>query len=79
LRHNIYFFHMKYRNIIIALGFLVFILPILGFPQTWDNMFYALAGLLIIAFSYLSGKKESLKETQVPVETVATVSSNIGA
>ncbi len=70
---------MKYRNIIIVLGFLVFILPILGFPQTWDDMFYAAFGLLIIAFSYLSGKKDILKETQVPVETVSSVSSNIGA
>ncbi len=70
---------MKYRNIIIALGFLVFILPILGFPQTWDDMFYACAGILIITLSYLSGKKDILKETQVPVETVSSVSSNIGA
>jgi hypothetical protein len=70
---------MKYRNIIIALGFLVFILPILGFPQAWDDMFYAFAGILIIALSYLSGKKDMLKETQVPVETVSSVSSNIGA
>ena len=70
---------MKYRNIIIALGFLVFILQILGFPQSWDDMFYGAAGLLIIAFSYLSGKKDALKETQMPVETVSSVSSNIGA
>ncbi len=70
---------MKYRNIIIMLGFLVFILQILGFPQTWDNIFYGAAGLLIIAFSYLSGKKDALKETQVPVEAVSSASSNIGA
>lgn len=70
---------MKYRNIIIALGFLVFILQILGFPQTWDDVFYGVAGLLIITFSYLSGKKDALKETQVPVSSVSSASSNIGA
>lgn len=44
---------MKYRNIIIALGFLVIVLQFLGFPASWDNAFYALFGLAIIALAYI--------------------------
>ena len=48
---------MKYRNVIIALGIFVIVLQKLGFPQSWDNALYALAGLLIIALAYVGDRR----------------------
>lgn len=52
---------MKYRNSIIALGFLVIIIQFLGFPQSMRDVFYIIVGISIIVLSYLckhdGGKK----------------------
>lgn len=44
---------MKYRNSIIALGFLVILIQFLGFPQDVRNVFYGIVGLAIIVLSYI--------------------------
>lgn len=64
---------MKYRNIIIFLSFIVFALQFLGFPQSWDNAFYAFCGILIAVFSYLSGREKK----QAPVAESPSEQSTI--
>lgn len=59
---------MKYRNITITLGFIVLIIQFLGFPQSWDDIFYVVLGLLVIAFGYLSGKEKVSKPAEVHKE-----------
>lgn len=44
---------MRYRNIIIALGFLTIVIQFLGFPENYDNAFYAIIGLAVIALAYV--------------------------
>lgn len=47
---------MKYKNVIITFGFVVILVQFLGFPQSWRDALYALVGLLVIVFGYLSEK-----------------------
>jgi uncharacterized protein YjeT (DUF2065 family) len=44
---------MRYRNIIIALGFVTILIQFLGFPEGWRNAFYAVIGLAVIALAYV--------------------------
>ncbi len=46
---------MKYRNIIIALGFVTAILSFLGIPRSWKEIAFVLVGGAIVALAYLSG------------------------
>jgi hypothetical protein len=65
---------MKYRNLIVSLGFVVVIIQFLGFPQAWRNGLYALTGMSIIAFGYLSDKEKKVKSVDVAVNTSVTSS-----
>ncbi len=56
---------MKYRNLIITLGFVVILIQFLGFPQAWRNAFYAITGIAIITFGYLSEKEKKVKPAEV--------------
>ncbi len=53
---------MKYRNIIIALGFLTAVVSFLGIPRSWKEIAFVLIGGAIVALAYLSGlgHKQSL-------------------
>jgi len=42
------------NKFIVLLGFLVFLMPFLGFPHSYENIFYITAGLLILALSLLN-------------------------
>ncbi len=47
------------------LGFLVILVPFLGFPNAWDGYIYPVLGLLILLQSlYLSKKVGSITEKQ---------------
>lgn len=46
---------MKYRNIIIALGFLTAIFSFLGIPRSWKEIAFVILGGAIVALAYLSG------------------------
>ena len=48
---------MKYRNSIIALGFLVAIIQFLGFPESMRNALFIVSGVAIIALAYLAGRR----------------------
>ncbi len=48
---------MKYRNSIIALGFLVVIIQFLGFPENARNALFIISGIVVVALAYLAGKK----------------------
>lgn len=70
--------HVWKNRIITTLGFLVMILPFLGFPQRWDDRLYVLFGLGIVALSFQLGRylvygeevrEEEKKETS-PEKTV---------
>ncbi|MCI5108828.1 MAG: hypothetical protein MRY49_03210 [Candidatus Pacebacteria bacterium] len=45
---------MKTNKAIFILGILVFLVPITGFPRTWEEVFLVIAGLIIIALSSLN-------------------------
>ncbi|MEN9621718.1 MAG: hypothetical protein RLZZ67_152 [Candidatus Parcubacteria bacterium] len=55
---------MKYRNLIITLGFIVIFIQFLGFPQAWRDVLYILSGLLVITFGYLSEAEKKTAPTQ---------------
>lgn len=68
---------MRFRNILIFLGFIAVILQFLGFPRAWDNVFYIAIGLLVMAFSYLSGKERRVEASEAAaLPSVAPVESN---
>jgi hypothetical protein len=66
---------MKYRNTIIAIGFLLIVMPVLGFPRSWLTVFYILAGGAIITLGYLSGKETRVtpKQTEIPVSPTTSI------
>lgn len=45
---------MKYRNIVIALGFVVIVAPFLGIPQSWRDIVSIAAAVLVVALAYVS-------------------------
>ncbi|MDB5266901.1 MAG: hypothetical protein JWN89_716 [Parcubacteria group bacterium] len=44
---------MPKSKIILALGFLIALLPVLGFPHSWESFFQVLFGLSIVLLSVL--------------------------
>lgn len=44
---------MPKSKIILAIGFLVALLPVLGFPHSWETFFQIVFGLSIVALSFL--------------------------
>ena len=54
---------MPKSRIILALGVLIALLPLLGFPRAWESFFQVFAGLSIAALSIWStiNKKLALK------------------
>lgn len=42
---------MPRSKIILTIGFLIALLPLLGFPPMWESVFQVLAGLAIIGLS----------------------------
>ncbi len=44
---------MPKSRIILALGFFIALLPVLGFPHTWESFFEVASGLLIVLLSVL--------------------------
>lgn len=62
---------MKYRNILIALGFFIIITTtILGIPQGARDLLYVLSGTAIIGFGYFSAKEKSVKpEPKISINT----------
>ena len=82
-----YTIFMHRSKAILILGFLVAVLPALGFPRTWEEVFQVLAGLSIIGFSVWStiDKKLSLKakaqlrqaRRSVPIPVLPTSSDQV--
>lgn len=54
---------MPKSKVIMVLGAIIALLPVLGFPRTWEMFFQVLAGLLIVLLSVWSSidKKLTLK------------------
>jgi len=48
---------MNKYNLIMVFGFIVLILPYIGFPQSFDNVLYSILGILIFTTSYLLKKE----------------------
>lgn len=44
------------NRVVTTLGFLVFIMPLLGFPHSWSDTLYFLFGLVIMALSFQLGR-----------------------
>lgn len=44
---------MPRSKVILALGFFIALLPVLGFPRAWEDFFQVAAGLTIVLFSVL--------------------------
>ena len=44
---------MTLDAVIMLTGALVAILPLLGFPSSWDNVFFFLAGIFVIALGII--------------------------
>jgi hypothetical protein len=60
---------MKYRNLIITIGFIVVLIQFLGFPQTWRNVLYSVSGISIIVLGYLSEKEKKAAIIETPTAT----------
>jgi hypothetical protein len=53
---------MRFRNGIIALGFVTLALQFTGFPHAWKDGLYALVGLAVIALGYMGDRAEKPAE-----------------
>lgn len=54
---SVYNRRMRYRNIIIVLGFLVVVAPLLHFPAMWMTALYTILGLAVIALAYVGKER----------------------
>lgn len=50
------------RKIILWLGAIIAVMPILGFPSAWKDIFYFVAGVLIAWNSYQLNKHRQVKQ-----------------
>lgn len=55
---------MRKSRILLGLGVWVAILPYLGFPYSWKNIFFTLTGFAIIYLSYLWYQEHKPKEVK---------------
>ncbi len=44
------------NRLVTTLGFLVLIMPLLGFPHSWSDKFYFVLGLAIVVLSFQLGR-----------------------
>lgn len=56
---------MTLDSLIMLSGAFVAILPFLGFPQSWDSVFFFLAGILIVALGIVVRRKRGEWETEM--------------
>ena len=54
---------MRYRNIIITLGFIILVLStgIIGVPPMWSDIALRLAAFAIVVLAYLAGNERKAK------------------
>ncbi|OGG53744.1 hypothetical protein A3H16_04315 [Candidatus Kaiserbacteria bacterium RIFCSPLOWO2_12_FULL_53_8] len=66
---------MSLDALIMCAGAFVAILPFLGFPNTWDNIFFFLTGIFIIALGIVvrrrEGHSKELQENQTYAESTS--------
>ncbi len=58
---------MKKRYIFLISGFLIAIMPILGFPTSFKNIFYVVVGIILIILSYKWGDASEIRKQGEPV------------
>jgi hypothetical protein len=73
---------MSRNKIILLVGFLVAIMPVLGFPFLWKNIFYAVAGISLVIMavvghvrrrSSIEIRREVVTETYVETGLVQNI------
>jgi len=76
---------MPKSKIILSLGFFIALLPVLGFPHSWETFFEVLSGLLIVFLSVMMSvdkrlmlkakaeRRQQRRRAQVEVEAQAPV------
>ncbi len=52
---------MKKRYIFLICGFLIAVMPILGFPSSFKNIFYIIIGIVLIVLSYKWGDASEIR------------------
>ena len=68
---------MKKYVVLVILGVIVAVIQFLGFPRSWEDAFYLLAGVAVVGISYFSsvsycsscGRILSDKDSAPPHET----------
>ena len=56
---------MKREWIIFVCGLIVFFLPLLGFPRTFDNAVFIIIGILLVTLALRNIRKEYMKDLYV--------------
>jgi hypothetical protein len=62
---------MSLDALIMLAGFLVAILPFLGFPIQWDNIILVILGVVVIALGIFVRRRGSLRGTSPSQEQIA--------
>ncbi len=65
---------MLKARILLILGIMIALLPYLGFPYFWKDIFTTLVGIIIIGFSYLMYRE--IKDAEVGDEMFDNFSEN---
>lgn len=73
---------MRYRNIIIGIGFFIILVNFSGLPRDWKDALFILSGLLVITGGYLSEKDRTTRQNKpvtsaaAPTTPTQTISNN---
>lgn len=62
---------MRRERIFLILGIWVALLPYLGFPYSWKNIFFTLSGLVLVYYSYIIYNENKIEEK--PKENIDTL------
>lgn len=61
---------MPKRTVYIIIGILIALMPFLGFPSSWKDAFYVLAGLAVVALAMM--RKRRQPETVIEAKEIIT-------
>ena len=67
---------MSFRTALFILGLILTVLPfpVLGFPQSWKNIFYIIAGLLLALGTFISYIRAHTPSSHTPLSQPKDVS-----
>jgi hypothetical protein len=57
---------MSKNRIVLIVGALLLLIPLMGFPRTWENFFHIIFGISLVGLSFSVSLRQRVKRTALP-------------